>query len=58
MVNSEIVSILEEPVAFIFWVEKCYGENNVHDMENGQQKSAARSGMQDRSPDKASTDSN
>jgi len=45
---------LEEPVAFIFLVEKCYGENNVHDMEKGQQKSAARRGIQDSSPDKAS----
>ena len=23
-------------------VEKCYGENNVHDMEKGQQKTAAK----------------
>jgi hypothetical protein len=49
---------LEEPVAFIFWVEKCYGENNVYDMEKEQQKSAARRGIQDSSPDKAITDSN
>jgi hypothetical protein len=31
----KIVSILEETVAFIFWVEKCYGESNVYDMEKG-----------------------
>jgi len=34
------------------------GENNVHDMEKGQPKSAGRRGIQDSSPDKASTDNN
>ena len=37
-------------------VEKCYGENNVHDMEKGQQKTAAKREIWDSSPDKASTD--
>jgi hypothetical protein len=44
-------------IMYVKW-RRDNGENNVHDMEKGQQKSAARRGIQDSSPDKASTDRN